>query len=202
LPHPAFFLTGQVTLFPAQVFPIWERACLASGLSAPSRAHAIKISTPKEMAEYIAKQGKETSNWDIAAEMTKGHTKRGGREGMTPFDLLRAYRDTKDDQERKKYKSLFIEYSQAFKGKRQLYWSKGLRDLLKLEPEISDEEAATSQDELDVLFSMVDTAKLWPIIRKLNLRGQLLELANQGEEKFTAGLRYFQTLAGYTDLPF
>jgi len=196
--HTLLFFSGLVTLSPGQVIPIWQTACLSSGLTAPSSAHGVKISTPQDMADYIAKQGKETSNWTIEAEMTKGHTKRGGKEGKTPFDLLRAYRDTKEE----KYKRLFVEYSQAFKGKRQLYWSKGLRDLLALVPEITDEEAANSQDELDEMFSMIDTAKLWPLIRKLNLRGQLLELANQGEEKFTAGLRYFQTLAGYTDSPF
>lgn len=130
--------------------------------------------------------------------MTKGHIKRGGREGMTPFDLLRSYRDTAND----KHKAAFVEYSQAFKGKRQLYWSKGLRDLLQLEPEITDEEAAESTDELDLLFSMIETDKLWPLIRKLKMRGQLLEAANLGEEKFNTFLRYLQTLGGYTELPF
>lgn len=196
--HTLLFFKDQVKLSPGEVFPIWERACVASGLPSPSKAHGVKISSPKEMADYISKQGKETSNWDTAAEMTKGHTKRGGMEGMTPFDLLRSVRDTGNED----HKRLFVEYSQTFKGKRQLYWSKGLRDLLQLEPEISDEEAAESQDELDEIFLMIETAKLWPLIRKLKMRGQLLEAANLGEDKFLSFLRFIQTLGGYVELPF
>lgn len=195
--HTLLFLTGNVRLMPGALLPLWSSACEAVGLPSPSRAHGVKVSTPKEVAEYIAKQGKETSNWTIEKEMTKGHIKRGGKEGMTPFDLLRAYRDTKEER----YAELFREYSKAFRGKRQLVWSRGLRDLLALAPEISDEEAATSTDELDELLSMIPL-KVWNYIRKCNLRGQVLELANQGKEKFTAGLDYFQTLAGYTDSPF
>jgi hypothetical protein len=196
--HTLLFFSGLVTLSPGQIFPMWESACVASGLPSPSKAHGVKISSPKQMADYIAKQGKETSNWTIEAEMTKGHTKRGGLEGMTPFDLLRSFRDTKNDT----HKRLFAEYSQTFKGKRQLVWSKGLRGLLLLAPEITDEEIVEQHDELDELFVMIETAKLWPLIRKLKMRGQLLEAANLGEEKFTAFLRYLQTLGGYVELPF
>jgi hypothetical protein len=196
--HTLLFFDGLVSLSPENIFPMWESACVASGLPSPSKAHGVKISSPKEMADYIAKQGKETSNWTIEAEMTKGHTKRGGMEGMTPFDLLRSYRDTKNDT----HKRLFAEYSQTFKGKRQLVWSKGLRGLLLLAPEITDEEIVEQHDELDELFVMIETKKLWPLIRKLKMRGQLLEAANLGEKKFESFLGYLQTLGGYVELPF
>jgi hypothetical protein len=196
--HTLLFFSSPVKLSSGQIFPMWESACVASGLPSPSKAHGVKISTPKQMADYIAKQGKETSNWTLEAEMTKGHTKRGGLEGMTPFDLLRSYRDTKNDT----HKRLFAEYSQTFKGKRQLVWSRGLRDLLHLSSEKTDEEILEQQDELDELFVMIETQKLWPLIRKLKMRGQLLEAANLGEEKFTGFLRYLQTLGGYVELPF
>lgn len=196
--HTLLFFDHPVNLSPGAIYPMWESACVASGLPSPSQAHGVKISSPKQMADYIAKQGKETSNWTIEAEMTKGHTKRGGMEGLTPFDLLRSYRDTKNDT----HKRLFAEYSQTFKGKRQLVWSKGLRSLLLLAPEITDEEIVEQHDEMDELFVMIETAKLWPTIRKLKMRGQLLEAANLGEEKFTTFLRYLQTLGGYVELPF
>jgi hypothetical protein len=119
-------------------------------------------------------------------------------EGMTPFDLLRSFRDTKNDI----HKRLFAEYSQTFKGKRQLVWSAGLRGLLLLAPELTDEEIVEQHDEIDELFVMIETAKLWPTIRKLKMRGQLLEAANLGEEKFESFLGYLQTLGGYVELPF
>jgi hypothetical protein len=195
--HTLLFIKGNVRLTSGALLPLWASACEAVGLPSPSRAHGIKISTPKEVADYIAKQGKETSNWTIDKEMTKGHIKRGGMEGMTPFDLLRAYRDTKEER----FADLFREYSQAFRGKRQLVWSRGLRDLLALAPELTDEEAATSTDELDELLQMIP-AKLWDYIRTHNFRGKLLEAANLGKDIFRQALDVLQTCAGYAETPF
>ncbi len=195
--HTLLFIKGNIRLTAGALLPLWASACESVGLPSPSRAHGVKISTPKEVAEYIAKQGKETSNWTIEKEMTKGHIKRGGMEGMTPFDLLRVYRDKKEER----FADLFREYSQAFRGKRQLVWSRGLRDLLDLAPELTDEEAATSTDELDELLQMIP-AKLWEYIRKHNFRGKLLEAANLGKETFRQALDVLQACAGYVCTPF
>jgi hypothetical protein len=205
--HTLLFFTGNVSLTAVSIYPLWAMACEASGLMAPSFAHGVKVSTPKEMAEYIIKQDAQAPKWTIQAEMTKGHTKRGRKDSMTPFDLLRAHRDTTDEKERDKYRGLFVQYSKAFKGTRQLVWSDGLRDLLGLGKEKTEEEIVNNVDEHDILYAMIDTAKLWPVIRKLNkqgkdLRGLLIEAANQGEDKFESVLSHIQTLAGFTELPF
>lgn len=198
--HTLLFFEGPVLLQPWEIFKTWESACISAGLPAPSFEHGVKISTPQEMADYITKQGKETSNWTIEAEMTKGHIKRGGREGLTPFDLLRAYRDTNNDR----YSKLFVEYSQAFKGKRQLVWSPGLRDLLGMTKEKTDQELAESVDQLDQLFGMIPD-KVWEYVRKhpeKNYRGKLLEAVNISEEMFVKALQVLQLAAGYVDSPF
>ena len=195
--HILLFHLSSLALTPGAIFPLWASACESVGLPSPSRAHGVSIATPKQKAEYIAKQGKDTSNWTIDKEMTKGHIKRGGMEGMTPFDLLRAYRDTKED----KFKSLFVEYSQTFKGTRQLVWSDGLRKLLDLAPEITDEEAAESHDELDTLLAMIEP-KLWKYIREHDYRGKLLEAANLGPDIFAQALDVLQSSAGYVEYPF
>ena len=116
---------------------------------------------------------------------------------MTPFDLLRAYRDTNDER----FADLYREYFRSFHGKKQLVWSRGLRDRLALAPELTDEEAATSQDELDELLSMIP-AKLWEYIRKNNFRGKLLEAANLGKDVFRQALAVLETSAGYVEAPF
>jgi hypothetical protein len=195
--HTLLFIKGNVRLTASALLPLWASACESVGLPSPSREHGVKVSTPSQVAEYIAKQGKETSDWTIDKEMTKGHIKRGGKEGMTPFDLLRAYRDTKQGR----FAELFREYSSAFRGKRQLVWSRGLRDLLAIAPELTDEEAATSQDELDQLLSIIP-AKLWAYIRKHNFRGKLLEAANLGKDIFRQALTVLETSAGYVEAPF
>lgn len=195
--HTLLFTLGNVSITAGSIYPMWADACESAGLPSPSKAHGVSVATPKQKADYIAKQGKETSNWTIDKEMTKGHIKRGGMEGLTPFDLLRAYRDTKQDN----FKRLFVEYSQTFKGTRQLVWSRGLRDRLLLAAEITDEEAATAHDEMDTLMSMIDP-KLWKYIREKNYRGKLLEAANLGPEMLAQCLDVLQRSAGFVELPF
>jgi hypothetical protein len=159
------------------IFPMWCNACVDSGLDAPSEEHGVKVSTPKEMAEYVSKIGKEASKWTLELEMTKGHIKRGKIDGMTPFDLLRAFRDTGE----KAHADKFVEYSKAFKGKRQLTWSRGLRDLFDLGEEKTDEQVASEQDDLAVIFARIDQ-DTWALIRKNNLRGQLIVTCGYGIE--------------------
>ena len=160
---------------PSCIYPMWSSACVDSGLDAPSEEHGVMVSTPQHMAEYVSKIGKEASKWTLELEMTKGHIKKGKVDGMTPFDLLRAYRDTGDCD----YADKFVEYSKAFKGKRQLTWSRGLRDLLALDEEKTDEQVANEHEDDAFIFALVDL-NTWSLIRKHNLRGQLLEVCNQG----------------------
>lgn len=167
----------HLQIAPGCFYPMWAGACISSGLDAPSEEHGVKISTPRQLAEYVSKVGKEEPKWTLELEMTKGHIKRGKIEGMTPFDLLRAFRDTGDCD----HANRFIEYSRAFKGKRQLTWSRGLRDLLALDEELTDEQLAEAHEDDAELFALVDL-DAWTIIRKKNLRGQLIEVCGQGIE--------------------
>ena len=69
--------------------------------------------------------------------MTKGHIKKGKAGGNT-FDLLRAVLADKND---KQAAALFAEFAKAFKGKRSLSWSNGLKAKFNL-VEKDDEELA------------------------------------------------------------
>lgn len=194
--HTILFTEGKTILSPGAIFPMWANACESVGLPSPSRAHGVTISTPSQIADYIAKQGKETSNWTLEKEMTKGHIKRGGKEGLTPFDLLRAYRDTKQER----FADLFREYSTTFKGTRQLVWSRGLKSRFLID-DITDEEAAENHDEMDEILALIPP-KLWAFIREKNYRGKLLEAANISPEVFAQALDVLKTSAGYVDYPF
>ena len=74
---------------------------------------------------------------------------------------------------------LFREYAECFKGKRQLVWSRGLRELLGLE-DISDEDLASRQEEDAYLLANL-TLEQWRIIRQSDRRGELLEVARHGD---------------------
>ena len=161
------------------IYPMWCSACVDSGLGAPSEKRGVTVSTPQNMAEYVSKIGKEAPKWTIELEMTKGHIKLGKIDGMTPWDLLRAYRDTGDCD----YADKFIEYSKAFKGKRQLTWSRGLFKTIfgKTRKEKTDLEYATEQVEDAMLFHMLSIED-WSYIRKYNMRGQLIEVCKHGKD--------------------
>lgn len=96
---------------------------------------AVGIRKVKEHEKFIACDFQDgtyadqyVGKWGIEHEMTKGHVKKG-KETFTPFDLLRL--SEKDDLIFEKFPSkLFQEFAIAFKGARQLVFSRGLKHSL------------------------------------------------------------------------
>lgn len=82
-------------------------------------------------AEYVGK-------WGAALELTKAHTKQGRDGGRTPWQILGDFSGTLNSADFE----LFREYALAFKGARQLTWSRKLRKMYLSEPEKYDEEVA------------------------------------------------------------
>lgn len=185
--HPHFHILlflerdpGPLGFWEDRIFSLWENACRLGGLDAPGRAHGVRLDDGTKAGSYVAKMGLEGaagSVWGLDAEMTKGHIKRS-RDGETPFDLLRAiFADPCDDHARQ----LVQEYARAFKGKRQLVWSRGLRDRLGLDVDSTDEEVAAMTEEGAEVLGRLD-ADEWRVVLKFDVRGELLELARHGWE--------------------
>jgi len=171
-------------------FQVWNNACGLAGLPLPNRRHGVTLQDGAQAAAYVSKMGHEEARihadtWGLDREMTKGHTKRA-KDGETPFDFLRASLIGDDPEGR----WLFREFVRGFKGKRQLVWSRGLRDLLGIEDR-TDEEVASAQ-EADALILGMLTREHWRFVLKLDARGELLELASRGSwepvERLLAGL--------------
>jgi hypothetical protein len=112
--------------------------------------------------------------------------KKAAKGGRSPFDLLRSYLNDRDRQAG----ALFVEYANAFKGKRQLVWSQGLKDLFSVQEQTDEETAARVDDDAILLGSI--TIEEWRLIRFFNVRGEILELARHGWEpvrRFMDGLK-------------
>lgn len=158
---------------------MWRDACLTAGMGEPDPVHGIRIQNGQYAAAYAAK-------WGLECEITKAHIKQArGRGGYTPFDLLREYKGGDRGA-----KTLFREYALAFKGKRQLVWSEGLKALLGI-VEASDEELAARTEEGDELGNLdLDT---WRRVVKAKKRGELAAIAGargwEGVIAFIRGLR-------------
>jgi hypothetical protein len=149
-----------------ELFPLWRQACVDSKAGEPDRAHGVRIKrTDKGGAGYVAK-------WGAALEMTKGHIKKGQGENYTPWDFLRNFEPGPKGET---WARLFREYFRAFKGKRQLVWSEGLKDLVGIKDE-TDKEAARAVDSLDPVIATIEFSD-WRVILAADKRGELLEVA-------------------------
>lgn len=165
----------------------WEKVCARVGLIDPDdagelenfRKHGLVLENGTRAASYVSKFGLENKGgaWDLAAEVTKAHLKRGRKaHSRTPWDLLRSYLEDGDLEDA----GLFVEYADAFKGKRQLRFSPGLRAFLGLNaPEKTDEELAQERGEGAHLLAVVPLAA-WRLVVRAGARGSLLAAASSG----------------------
>jgi hypothetical protein len=177
---------------------LWAKACDRAGLGLPSDRHGVTLDDGDKAGAYVAKMGLEepaqglegaraSKGWTAGHELTKGHSKRAkNADGGTPFDMLRAQLLGSDPRAR----ALFREFAFSTKGRSQLQWSRGLRDLLGLGAAPSDEAVAASTDDQSVLLATL-TRDQWAAVLRLDARGELLEVASHGSEFLS---RFLSTL--------
>lgn len=136
---------------------LWLTSVAGEGFEAVDRAQDWRMfkgsgQALRQGAGYIVK-GVYTPR-GVAAEVSGGAYKTANRGNRTPFgllaDLVSAWEEHEepdpDDVE------LWAEWDRDSTGRRQLVWSRGLRDRLGLEAELTDEEAAALElDGGDVL---------------------------------------------------
>jgi hypothetical protein len=171
--------------------PIWQDACVKSGLPRPSDGHGCRVDDGTKAAAYASK-------WGLESELTKSHTKKGRNGSRTPWDFLRAVLDRSEGWQQSA--QLFRTYAEAFKGQRQLYWSNGLRELLALGEEASNEEVAAAQeDNARMLAELTDDH--WRAILRTRSETLVLDMAEDHPEALPTLLasiqeRFARLLAG------
>lgn len=152
----------------------WAAVLAFSGHSA-SWEHGVSVETAySSISDYVAKFGHEPikQNWTLEHELTKAPVKKGRGEGRTPTQLLADYGDGDIPAGR-----LWQEYARTFKGRKQLVWSRGLRDLLGMGKELTDDQAAAEVPPEARLLGRL-TPEQWRAILKADLRGELLDAAS------------------------
>jgi hypothetical protein len=173
--------TVENSLSAAEILRAWQSACVAVGLPEPNE-RGVDVRDGTYAAGYVGK-------WGLEYELTKSHVKRGNKEGRTPWDLLRD--STRGDVEAGQH---FTNYAHAFKGRRQLTWSKGLRERLALCSEKTDEQLAEQSTEEAVLMGTVGEWD-WQRVLRYKFRAKLLMIAElngfEGVLKFLSDLASF-----------
>jgi hypothetical protein len=178
--HELFFVSRQsdAALLRERVTELWLSACDRAGLVdiddveqvRAFRAHAVDVRGWCQASDYLAKQD-SSRHWGVDRELAKASTKQGRAKGQHPFGLL-ALAAEGGKQAGAKY----LEYIAAMKGKRQLFWSHGLKARVGLQ-EKSDLQLA---DEIPTEPLCLFDAGHWHRVLAKRQRAQLLIAAERG----------------------
>ena len=176
--HMILFFDHQIDHQGLQTFIAlqWQEACIKAGLKAPDLIHGVDVRNGTYAAKYVSK-------WGLEEEVTKGHLKKGLNGSLTPFDLLRGASANNH------FKTLFKQFADVFKGKQQLVWSKGLKELLGIK-QVTDEELIEETEKTSIEVRELPL-KIWDLILKYEKRAYVLELVEQDYKNGTSLLNDF-----------
>lgn len=150
-----------------KLYSVWSACAEKFGLGKPSLKHGINIQFRDEEGNEAA--GAYVSKWGY--ELTYSQTKQNGNssKGRSPWAILGDLAESWNLKDN----NLWVEYVEAFQGKRQLFWSKGLKALYSID-EMSDEEVS----DMEYPEKVCDiSAEQWAAIMWLKQRPTVLELA-------------------------
>ena len=167
------YAAEDLQIIESELYELWAEKCVKSGLGKPNRRNGLdlKMGSNNEdvLADYISK-------WGMAEEMTQAHLKVGKKnmQSLTMWEVLELAQieaSTKD-----KYSYIFKTYAEAFKGRRQLFWSKGLKKLLKIEVKDDEEIANAEEENTEIYDAMFLSPQDWWTICYHKIRAEFLEL--------------------------
>ncbi|EPA8576720.1 protein rep, partial [Vibrio parahaemolyticus] len=158
----------------------WENVCIKAGLldgTKPNkikafRRHSVDVKDNCSTSDYLAKQD-DSRNWGADREIAKATSKAGKAKGMHPFGFLTKFAETKDSIWAKRW----IDYNKAIKGRAQLFWSRGLKDLVGVNDASDEELAALTEDEAKEIMSV--TPPEWRKIAKSGTQALVLDTAEE-----------------------
>jgi hypothetical protein len=179
-PHSHVVVFSRFPLDSCELFVCWDRVTARHGLRAIwaawkggfiSMATAEGPVLAEALAAYASKMFGDDASWGAAEELTLWHYKTS-QERYTPLDLLRNLNVGGHGRDFWFLSEKFREYAAAYHGKRQLYWSRGLCEVLGLVVDASDEELANEEGDGEETVCSIDPV-VWPWICGLGLRLEL-----------------------------
>lgn len=162
-----------------KVLTRWQTSCIRAGLLDPTdhaqvvafQAHAVDIKGNCSASDYLAKQD-DSRHWGADRELAKASTKAGRAKGQHPFGLLAQAATCTRSAE------LFVSYSLHMRGKRQLFWSAGLKGRVGI-VDLSDETLAEQERENADMLGKLDNED-WHTVRQAGARAAVLDAAEGG----------------------
>lgn len=158
--------------YASELAELWIKACVKSGLNAPSMKHGLDLRNGSYAEQYISK-------WGIEDEITKGNVKKGRNGSYSPFDLLQL--SIQDEIVHSRLASkLFQEFAISMKGSRQLEWGRGLKSFLEI-AEKTDEELAEETEKTSITLTPVEDL-IFHLLCKFQKRHEYLEAVKKDYE--------------------
>lgn len=174
-PHAhALLFTEQLLTEPemqaleSETFDLWQTVVMKRGGRPLDRRHGVRASRGGA-AEYVAKVQEHDAGTGL--EMARLDLKRGRGGSLMPFEFL----------DSPTHRARWIEYVQQTQGRRAITWSRGLRVLLGLDAEQSDEEVIAETETSD-LVALLDAQTYDGIKHDPERLAQVLENAEDGKE--------------------
>lgn len=190
--HALLFVSGstskdQVDDFAGRFYARWLAGLERHGFDAlPAGQRVVLIdqeSKAEDLGTYLTKAGVKTSD-SLGYEMTSTHSKSGRSIGRTQWELAAAAAGggARD-------RMLWTNFEQATHGRRQMGWSRGIRDLARLGTEQSDEEIAAEEVGTDADTLVNITPDGWRRVCSVpGLAVTLLRVAEQDQAQLLRAL--------------
>jgi hypothetical protein len=177
--HVLVYVTGEISAEGIAQLAVYARARWAKwvtkqGYRVPHDRHGVDVglcTSAKEAGAYVSKtqDGRSTGN-----ELARGDMKQGRQGSRTAFEVLDDFRWTGDAEDL----ALWHEYEAATKGHQAITWSKGLRKILGVLQEQTDEELAAEEVGGDDIAMI--PAEVWAGVVKIpGLDAALLDVCER-----------------------
>ena len=158
----------------------WVKICVAVGLGAPTIKNGATVQNASSVKTYLTK-------FKTAQELTNAQAKRAKGASRNQWEILADAHNGCDRSAK-----LWQVYADAFKGQRQLFWSRGLKELLLID-DIEDNEieelADLKDDEIVTLVEL--TIENWIYICKRKWQADLLTIVENDYKDDTNNLSIF-----------
>lgn len=158
----------------------WQKICTDVGLGTPSLERGATMQNAGAVKTYLTK-------FKTAQELTNAQAKRAKGDSRNQWEIL-ADAHTGCDRSAQ----LWQIYANAFKGQRQLFWSRGLKEMLLIDDIADDEIEELEGNKEDDFINIIELAvEDWGYIRKKNWEAQLLDIVEDDQKQDRDNLSIF-----------
>lgn len=158
----------------------WVKICLAVGLGTPSFKRGATIQNASAVKTYLTK-------FKTAQELTNAQAKRAKGASRNQWEILADAHDSCDRSAK-----LWQIYADAFKGQRQLFWSRGLKEMLLIDDIEDDEIEELADIKDDEIVTVVElTIENWSYICRRKWQADLLTIVENDYANDTDNLGIF-----------